>query len=108
MIGAAGSLSNGRGWGSSGRLPQPHPYPSLLSRRRPDAKVATPQGFSPATVPEGGYATYGVDGIGMNPDGYPSNNDKTFVDHGFPGCPGGEPAPDPAPSTYTNGMVTPH
>ena len=65
-------------------------------------------GFSPATVPEGGYATYGVDGIGMNPDGYPSNNDKTFVDHGFPGCPGGEPAPDPAPSTYTNGVVTPH
>jgi hypothetical protein len=65
-------------------------------------------GFSPANVPEGGYATYGVDGLGMNPDGYPSNNDQTFVDHGFPGCPGREPMPDPAPSAYTNGVVTPH
>jgi hypothetical protein len=46
-IGAAGSLSNGRVWGSSWRLPQPHPYPSLLSRRQPDAKVATPQGDDP-------------------------------------------------------------
>jgi hypothetical protein len=65
-------------------------------------------GFSPANIPEGGYATYGVDGIGMNPDGYPSNNDQTFVDHGFPGCPAREPTPDPAPSAYTNGVVTPH
>jgi hypothetical protein len=65
-------------------------------------------GFSPANIPEGGYATYGVDGLGMNPDGYPSNNDQTFVDHGFPGCPGREPTPDPAPSAYTNGVVTPH
>ena len=32
-------------------------------------------GFSPANVPEGGYAVYGVDGIGSDPDGYPSNND---------------------------------
>jgi hypothetical protein len=65
-------------------------------------------GFSPATVPDGDYAVYGVDGIGMNPDGYPSNNDQTFVDHGFPGCPGREPKPDPPPSAYTNGVVTPH
>jgi hypothetical protein len=65
-------------------------------------------GFSPANVPEGGYATYGVDAIGMNPDGYPSNNDMTLVDRGFPGCPGREPAPDPPPSAYTNGVVTPH
>jgi hypothetical protein len=65
-------------------------------------------GFSPANIPEGGYATYGVDGIGMNPNGYPSNNDQTFVDHGFPGCPDREPTPDPAPSAYTNGVVTPH
>jgi hypothetical protein len=65
-------------------------------------------GFSPANIPEGGYATYGVDGIGMNPDGYASNNDNTVVDHGFPGCPGREPKPDPPPSAYTNGVVTPH
>jgi hypothetical protein len=64
-------------------------------------------GFSPANIPEGGYTEYGVDAIGMNPDGYPSNNDKTFVDHGFAGC-GRDPKPDPPPSAYTNGVVTPH
>jgi hypothetical protein len=65
-------------------------------------------GFSPANVPEGGYATYGVDAIGMDPNGYPSNEDATLVDAGFPGCPGREPKPSPPPSAYTNGVVTPH
>jgi hypothetical protein len=65
-------------------------------------------GFSPANIPEGGYTEYGVDAIGMNPGGYPSNNDKTLVDRGFEGCPGREPQPDPPPSDYTNGVVTPH
>jgi hypothetical protein len=65
-------------------------------------------GFSPANVPEGGYEVYGVDGIGMNPDGYPSNEDRTLVDSGFPGCPGREPTPPPPQSAYTNGVVTPH
>jgi hypothetical protein len=65
-------------------------------------------GFSPANVPEGGYTAYGVDAVGMNPDGYPSNEDNTLVDHGFEGCPGREPKPDPAPSAYSNGVVTPH
>src|SRR5919108_1050297 len=54
-------------------------------------------GFSPSNVPEGGYAVYGVDAIGMNPDGYPSNNDNTLVDHGFEGCPGRDPKPAPPP-----------
>ncbi len=63
-------------------------------------------GFSPANIPEGGYSEYGVDGIGMNPDGYASNNDKTYIDRGFEGCREGK--PDPAPSEYTNGVVTPH
>jgi hypothetical protein len=63
-------------------------------------------GFSPSNIPEGGYNAYGVDGIGMNPDGYPSNEDNTFIDHGFAGCRDGK--PDPAPSAYTNGVVTPH
>ncbi len=65
-------------------------------------------GFSPANVPEGGYRTYGVDAVGMDPNGYPSNNDDTFVDAGFAGCPGREPQPAPPPSAYTNGVVTPH
>ena len=65
-------------------------------------------GFSPANIPEGGYSEYGVDAIGMNPNGYASNKDKTYVDRGFAGCPGREPQPDPPPSAYTNGVVTPH
>jgi hypothetical protein len=65
-------------------------------------------GFSPANIPEGGYHEYGVDAIGMNPEGYPSNEDQTYVDRGFAGCPGRDPKPDPAPSAYTNGVVTPH
>jgi len=65
-------------------------------------------GFSPANVPEGGYAGYGVDAIGMDPNGMPSNEDATLVDHGYPGCPGRDPQPDPPPSEYTNGVVTPH
>jgi hypothetical protein len=65
-------------------------------------------GFSPANVPEGGYSVYGVDAIGMDPNGNPSNEDRTLVDHGFPGCPGRDPQPDPPASAYTNGVVTPH
>ncbi|HET9455777.1 MAG TPA: glucoamylase family protein [Candidatus Limnocylindrales bacterium] len=65
-------------------------------------------GFSPANIPEGGYSEYGVDAIGMRPDGYKSNNDNTLVDRGFGDCPGREPQPDPPPSAYTDGVVTPH
>ena len=65
-------------------------------------------GFSPANVPEGGYSVYGVDAVGMDPNGNPSNEDKTLVDHGYPGCPDRPAKPDPAPSAYTNGVVTPH
>jgi len=68
-------------------------------------------GFSPANVPEGGYDVYGVDGIGMNPDGNPSNEDKTLIDHGYPAtatCPERPAKPDPPQSAYTNGVVTPH
>ncbi len=63
-------------------------------------------GFSPANIPEGGYSEYGVDAIGMNPEGYASNNDKTYVDPGFEGCRDGQPVPPP--EAYTNGVVTPH
>jgi hypothetical protein len=65
-------------------------------------------GFSPANIPEGGYAAYGVDAVGMDPNGNPSNNDSTLVDHGFTGCPDRESKPDPASSEYTNGVVSPH
>jgi Putative glucoamylase/RTX calcium-binding nonapeptide repeat (4 copies) len=65
-------------------------------------------GFSPADTPEGGYDTYGVDAIGMDPGGYPSNEDRTGVDAGFAGCPDRPARPDPPASAYTNGVVTPH
>jgi putative glucoamylase/uncharacterized protein DUF3131/hemolysin type calcium-binding protein len=65
-------------------------------------------GFSPANVPEGGYAVYGVDGIGSDPGGYPSGANDARVDHGWPGCPGRPALPDPPQSAYTNGVVTPH
>jgi hypothetical protein len=65
-------------------------------------------GFSPSNNPDGGYRAYGVDGIGIDPNGYPSNNDRTLIDHGYEGCEAREPQPDPAPSEYTNGVVTPH
>jgi len=66
-------------------------------------------GFSPSNNPDGGYSAYGVDAVGSNPDGYPSNNDNTLVDAGFdlPGCVR-PPKPAPPPSAYTNGVVTPH
>jgi hypothetical protein len=63
-------------------------------------------GFSPSNIPEGGYDAYGVDAIGLNPDGNWSNEDKTLVDNGFSGCRDAKPAPPP--SAYTNGVVTPH
>jgi hypothetical protein len=65
-------------------------------------------GFSPSNVPEGGYAGYGVDAAGMDPNGMPSNEDGTLVDHGFEGCEGRPAKPDPPASAYTNGVVTPH
>jgi hypothetical protein len=67
-------------------------------------------GFSPSNTPEGGYNAYGVDGIGMDPNGNPSNEDRTLIDHGYPGCgDASRPAqPDPPPAAYTNGVVTPH
>jgi hypothetical protein len=65
-------------------------------------------GFSPANKPEGGYREYGVDAIGLRPDGYASNNDNTLVDYGFGSCPDRPAQPEPPASAYTNGVVTPH
>lgn len=65
-------------------------------------------GFSPSNDPDGGYGTYGVDAVGSNPEGYPSDTANTLVDHGFAGCPGRPAQPDPPASAYRGGVVTPH
>ncbi len=61
-------------------------------------------GFSPASQPGGGYREYGVDAIGLNPDGYLSDVEKTNYDAGYDGCRVGT---NPTP-TYGDGVVTPH
>jgi hypothetical protein len=69
-------------------------------------------GFSPSNNPAGGYREYGVDPIGMEPNGYASDQERTHVDYGFETpdgsgyCPGREPQPEPA--SYGQGVVTPH
>src|SRR5215204_5363200 len=61
-------------------------------------------GFSPSNNPDGGYREYGVDPIGLEPNGYASDQERTFVDYGFEGC---RPA-QPEPMDYGRGVVTPH
>lgn len=63
-------------------------------------------GFSPASDPTifRGYREYGVDAIGLNPDGYFSDVERTNVDVGFDGCRLGT---NPAPR-FGDGVVTPH
>ncbi|WP_374970978.1 glucoamylase family protein [Terrabacter sp. BE26] len=61
-------------------------------------------GFSPSSNPAGGYREYGVDALGLNPDGYFSDQEMTNYDAGFGDC---RAATNPAP-TYGDGVVTPH
>jgi hypothetical protein len=61
-------------------------------------------GFSPSNDPAGGYREYGVDQIGMNPDGYSSDQERTTVDEGYGDCR----PPQPPPASYGQGVVTPH
>ncbi|TQM57187.1 glucoamylase family protein [Humibacillus xanthopallidus] len=61
-------------------------------------------GFSPSSNPAGGYREYGVDALGLNPEGYFSDQEKTNYDVGFGDC---RPATNPSP-TYGDGVVTPH
>jgi hypothetical protein len=61
-------------------------------------------GFSPSSDPAGGYREYGLDPLGLNPDGYFSDQEKTNYDVGFGTC---RAATNPNP-TYGDGVVTPH
>lgn len=60
-------------------------------------------GFSPASNPFGGYGVYGVDAMGMDTDGYPSDIEGGKYDAGFGDCRPAGPA-----AVYGDGVVTPH
>ncbi len=61
-------------------------------------------GFSPASDPTDNYREYGLDMLGMNPDGYFSDVEMTSYDAGFGECREGL-SPNPE---YGDGVVTPH
>jgi len=60
-------------------------------------------GFSPSNDPAGGYREYGVDPIGMEPNGYTSDEERTTTDYGFDAC-----RPPVAQAPFGQGVVTPH
>ena len=64
-------------------------------------------GFSPSSDPAGGYREYGVDAIGMEPNGYTADAGRlTLTDAGWD-----DPACDRPPKPideYGQGIVTPH
>jgi hypothetical protein len=60
-------------------------------------------GFSPSDDPAGGYREYGVDPIGLNPDGYTSDEERTTTDYGFDAC-----RPPQPQQPWKQGVVTPH
>jgi len=61
-------------------------------------------GFSPSSNPAGGYREYGLDPLGLNPEGYFCDQERTNYDVGFGVC---RAATNPNP-TYGDGVVTPH
>jgi hypothetical protein len=63
-------------------------------------------GFSPSSDPAGGYREYGVDELGLDGAGYTSDEERTTDDQPYAGCPGREGSP--APTSYGDGVVTPH
>jgi hypothetical protein len=66
-------------------------------------------GFSPSSNPAGGYREYGVDAIGMDGAGYTSDQERTAVDDGYVATSGEVCRPaQPRPTTYGDGVVTPH
>jgi len=60
-------------------------------------------GFSPASNPTGGYSAWGVDAMGMDTDGYPSDLQGGKYDAGFGSC-----RPPGPPAVYGDGVITPH
>jgi hypothetical protein len=60
-------------------------------------------GFSPASNPNGGYSAWGVDAMGMDTNGYPSDIQGGKYDAGFGAC-----RPAGPPAVYGDGVVTPH
>ena len=62
-------------------------------------------GFSPASKPGGGYSEWGVDAIGMRPDGYPSDMQRSNYYNGSYGPRNDGSSPTPA---WGDGVVTPH
>jgi hypothetical protein len=60
-------------------------------------------GFSPASNPFGGYRAWGVDAMGMDTDGYPSDVQGGKYDAGFGSCRPAGPA-----AVYGDGVITPH
>ena len=63
-------------------------------------------GFSPSNNPAGGYREYGVDQLGSDGPGYTSDQERTNWDQPYEGCAGREGTA--APTTYGDGVVTPH
>ena len=61
-------------------------------------------GFSPSSNPDGGYREYGVDALGLNPEGYFSDQERTNYDPGFGTC---REATNPHPD-FGDGVATPH
>ena len=60
-------------------------------------------GFSPSNNPAGGYREYGVDPIGLNPDGYTSDEERTPSTTASTAAGRAQPQPPSA-----QGVVTPH
>ncbi len=63
-------------------------------------------GFSPSSNPTGGYREYGVDALGITTDGYNSDQERTTSDGGYQAA--GCARPERTPTSYGDGVVTPH
>ena len=68
-------------------------------------------GFSPSNNPAGGYREYGVDALGMDAGtrtaaATPATSSAPLWNQPYEGCRDGDPVP--APTTYGDGVVTPH
>ncbi|MFD0524075.1 glucoamylase family protein [Paractinoplanes durhamensis] len=83
--------------------PQPPGDGGRADRTRPGRRRLRLLGFLPASNPFGGYAAYGVDAMGMDTDGYPSDVQGGRYDAGFGDCR----PPGPA-AVYGDGVITPH